>query len=114
MGFLDNAGLTYFYGKIKEKFASSVNGITPDSNGNIALTTVANATNATYAAELGTDSSLRTKLTGDVLTISQQTPALNATQMARVHTNLGIGYGSALPTTTGHVNGEIFFVAIPS
>ena len=47
MSFLDNNGLSYFYGKIKEKFVRSVNAKTPDSTGNIDITNVATADNLT-------------------------------------------------------------------
>lgn len=47
MTFLDNTGLAYFYGKLKEKFIRSVNSITPDDNGNVAITNVATADNLT-------------------------------------------------------------------
>lgn len=87
MGFLDSAGLSYFYNKLKTVFIRSVNGATPSSDGNVQL---------------------------DVLTIGAQTPALSTSQLAQVHSNIGISYGSALPSTTGYREGEIFFVATPS
>ena len=87
MGFLDNAGLSYFYNKLKTVFARSVNGVSPDEEGDIQL---------------------------DVLTISAQTPALSTAQLAQVHSNIGIGYGSALPSAADHREGEIFFVVTSS
>jgi hypothetical protein len=47
MGFLDQTGLAYFYSKIKEKFVRSINSITPDSSGNVAITNVETANNLT-------------------------------------------------------------------
>ena len=47
MSFLDDAGLAYFYNKIKQKFVRSVNAIEPDTNGNISITNVATADNLT-------------------------------------------------------------------
>jgi len=51
MSFLDQAGLSYFYTKIKEKFVRSVNSIVPDASGNIAITNVATADNLTSPDE---------------------------------------------------------------
>lgn len=47
MSFLDTNGLTYFYGKLKEKFIRSVNSITPDTNGNVVISNVDTANNLT-------------------------------------------------------------------
>lgn len=47
MSFLDENGLTYFYGKLKEKFIQSVNTLTPDQYGNVTITNVATADNLT-------------------------------------------------------------------
>lgn len=47
MSFLDQNGLAHFYSKIKEKFVRSINSITPDSNGNVAITNVETANNLT-------------------------------------------------------------------
>lgn len=47
MSFLDNTGLSYFYGKLKEKFIRSVNSQTPDATGNVDITNVATADNLT-------------------------------------------------------------------
>lgn len=51
MSFLDNNGLSYFYGKIKEKFIRSVNSGLPDENGNVEITNVATADNLTSPDE---------------------------------------------------------------
>ena len=47
MSYLDNTGLAYFYGKLKEKFIRSVNSQTPDASGNVSITNVATADNLT-------------------------------------------------------------------
>ena len=47
MSFLDENGLAYFYGKLKEKFIQSVNSQTPDASGNVNITNVATADNLT-------------------------------------------------------------------
>lgn len=47
MSFLDENGLTYFYGKLKEKFIRTVNSEAPDANGNVTITNVATADNLT-------------------------------------------------------------------
>lgn len=51
MSFLDNNGLAYFYGKLKEKFIRSVTAggtiLIPDSSGNVTVSNVATADNLT-------------------------------------------------------------------
>lgn len=47
MSFLDENGLSYFYGKLKETFIRTVNSQGPDTNGNVAITNVATADNLT-------------------------------------------------------------------
>lgn len=47
MSFLDENGLSYFYGKLKETFIRTVNSQGPDANGNVAITNVATADNLT-------------------------------------------------------------------
>lgn len=51
MSFLDQTGLAYFYSKLKEKFVRSINSITPDSTGNVAITNVPTADNLTSPDE---------------------------------------------------------------
>ena len=47
MSFVNDSGLSYFYSKLKEKFIRSINSMTPDTNGNVAITNVATADNLT-------------------------------------------------------------------
>lgn len=57
MAFLDEAGLRYFFGKLKEVFGTvkTVNGNKPDSSGNVSIT-IPNPVIASQAeAEAGTD-----------------------------------------------------------
>ena len=51
MSFLDQTGLAYFYSKLQEKFVRSINSITPDSTGNVAITNVSTADNLTSPDE---------------------------------------------------------------
>lgn len=64
MSFLDNTGLAYFYSKLKNKFARSINKNVPNSNGNIDIINVATANNLTSPDNVITSNAFIYRTTG--------------------------------------------------
>ena len=105
MGFLDNTGLSYFYGKLKEKFIRSVNSSLPDENGNVEITNVATADNLTSPDEQGSYNYYQYRTSGGSASLDSGTAQLiyidgNMQINNRVYENFAI-------TTTNDIAAQV-------